>query len=160
MKLPAKIDVENLTFVVDTREQIQFDFSPNEAIRATLETGDYSAVGLEKIAVVERKSLSDFVACCGAERDRFQRELNRLKGFSNSLIVIEATWSDLSSENWRSKLTAKQVQASACSWMSQGHILAFAGSHEEAAKITKSFLFYVARYRFKEAKDLLKELAQ
>ena len=48
---------ENLTAIVDLREQLPLDLSPLRTIRGTLATGDYSVQGLENIVAIERKSL-------------------------------------------------------------------------------------------------------
>ena len=56
-RLPAMIRPENLTAIVDSREQLPLDLSPLRTIRGTLATGDYSVQGLENIVAIERKSL-------------------------------------------------------------------------------------------------------
>ncbi len=101
--------MEHLTAVVDSREQTPWDLSPMTMETNGLNVGDYSIRGLESIVAIERKSLVDFVACCGSERERFQKELDRLRGWPVSAIVIEANWADLELGQWRSKLSAKQV---------------------------------------------------
>jgi DNA excision repair protein ERCC-4 len=64
-----------MRIVVDSREQAPFLFEGYgaEVAQGTLTAGDYSLAGLESLVAVERKSLSDLVACLGRERDRFER---------------------------------------------------------------------------------------
>ena len=56
------IDPDNLTVIVDTREQLPLELSMC-TIRGTLPTGDYSILGFEEYVVVERKSLPDLIGC-------------------------------------------------------------------------------------------------
>ena len=81
--------------VVDTREQEPWGFCNVPTERGTLDTGDYSVRGLEHLVAVERKSLPDLLGCVGRERDRFKRELQRLRGYRFRLLVIEASYADL-----------------------------------------------------------------
>ena len=87
-----------------------------------------------------------------------QRELDPLRGWPVSAVVIEATWGAIQLGQWRSKLSAKQIMASFCSWVAQGHRLVLAGVAEKASEIAKGILFYAARYRLREAGELLKAI--
>lgn len=104
-----------LSIVRDTREQKRQDkalgwmfnrgFDPKpEVITRGLPTGDYSLLGLENDVIVERKTLPDLVACLGRERDRFEAELVRMRGYSAAVVIVEATMDDLSGGNYRSML--------------------------------------------------------
>ncbi len=147
--------MEHLTAVVDSREQTPWDLAPMTMETDGLSVGDYSVRGLESIVAIERKSLADFVGCCGGERNRFQKELDRLGGWPVNAIVIEANWADLELGQWRSKLSAKQVQASFCSWIAQGHRIILGRDHATAASIARAILFYAARYRVREAAGIM-----
>ena len=150
-----ELKIEHLTAIVDSREQLPWDLSPMKTETAGLSVGDYSIKGLESVVAIERKSLADLVACCGGERDRFQKELDRLRGWPVNAIVIEANWADLEKGQWRSKLSAKQVQASFCSWVAQGHRMILGRDHATAASIARAILFYAARYRIREAAGIM-----
>jgi hypothetical protein len=40
--------------------------------------------GLEELFVIERQSIADLVGCCiGESRERFERELHRLRGYTS-----------------------------------------------------------------------------
>jgi ERCC4-type nuclease len=74
---------------VDTREQAPLKFTRLRAVERALFTGDYSIVGLEESFAVERKSLDDIANCClSSNRDRFERELHRLRGYQFKRLVI------------------------------------------------------------------------
>lgn len=153
MKRDPKLS--EVTAIIDTREQTPFNLSPMKIEAGTLNVGDYSVAGLESVVAIERKSLPDLVACCGRERERFQRELDRLRGWQVSAVVIESNWQEIEAGDWRSKLTPAQVQSSLASWIAQGHTIIMGENPETAAKITRGILFYAARYRFREAAALM-----
>jgi len=150
-----ELKIEQLTAIVDTREQTPWDLAPMRIQSGTLSVGDYSVKGLENIVAIERKSLQDFVMCCGAERPRFQRELDRLRGWPVSAVIIEASWGDLELAQWRGKLSAAQVQASFASWIAQSHTMILGRDAKTSALIARGILFYAARYRHREASALM-----
>jgi DNA excision repair protein ERCC-4 len=153
-----ELKIEDLTVVVDSREQDPWSMEPCKVTVDGLIVGDYSVLGLESVIAIERKSLADFVGCCGGDRERFQRELDRLRGWPVSAVVIEASWSDFELGEWRSKLTAKQVMASFCSWIGQGHRLILGRDHQTAGRIGRGILYYAARYRLRESGALLNSI--
>lgn len=94
--------------VVDSSEQAPFVFSGIEAegkdkgrpmqvgtVVKSLDSGDYSIVGLESRVSVERKSVSDWFGSIGSGRDRFEREMQRLSEFDFAAVVIEGGWNEL-----------------------------------------------------------------
>ena len=96
-----------MKILIDTREQNPYTFSGIEGaepMRGTLETGDYSLPGLTDRVAVERKALDDAISCLGRDRERFFRELDRLRGFESAALVIEATWEMVASGWYRSRL--------------------------------------------------------
>jgi ERCC4-type nuclease len=79
-------------FVVlgDTREQRLPPFPDGVVLeRETLHEGDYTTRRLLGIAVVERKSVSDFASTITHGRDRFDREVERLKPYRFKCIAVE-----------------------------------------------------------------------
>jgi DNA excision repair protein ERCC-4 len=75
--------------VFDSREQDPLIFQNLTSVRGTLYTGDYSILGLEELIAVERKTIPDLVSCCmGENRERFERELHRLRGFRFKRLLI------------------------------------------------------------------------
>ncbi len=77
--LPALKSLDQLSemrpaIVIDTREQMPLVFRHLSAVRATLQTGDYSVLGLEHLFAVERKSLADLVMCCVGDHGLVTRD--------------------------------------------------------------------------------------
>lgn len=66
-----------------------------ETVRGTLRSGDYSLVGYESRVAVERKSLADWYGTLGKGRDRFERELERLRSYDFAAVVIEASLTEM-----------------------------------------------------------------
>ncbi len=152
----------DVTAIVDTREQTPFDLSPMATKSGTLNVGDYSVAGLEAVVSIERKSLMDFVQCCGRERDRFQRELDRLRGWPVSAVIIESTWTTIEGGTWKRpgmKITPNHVLGSLTSWISQGHTIIVA-PRPMAQRICRSVLCHSARHRFDEVKALIETITK
>lgn len=94
--------------LIDTREQRPYPFSdiPADAKegggilkirtqRVTLQQGDYSLEGFTDQVAIERKSLADLFQTIGQERDRFERELERLAGYRFAAVMVEGEWRDV-----------------------------------------------------------------
>ncbi len=153
--IPAELKPENIVAIIDQREQCPLDLFPLAVERGTLTTGDYSLRGLEKIVAIERKSLQDAIACCGRERDRFEREMHRILSYPCRALVVEATWYDIEAGEWRGDITPAQVLGSLLSWMMQGIPVLMAGDHERAGRYVARMLLLAARRRWRESRSLL-----
>jgi ERCC4-type nuclease len=154
-KLPAELRPEQVTAIVDTREQHPLDLAPLQAVSGTLPTGDYSIRGLEHVAAIERKSLPDLLGCVGVERERFEREVQRLLAFPVRALVVEATWPDLERGEWRSKVTPAAALGSVLGWIARGLPVVMAGDHERAGRYVSRLLFTAARRRWRESRALV-----
>lgn len=141
----ARIKPEQLTAIVDTREQTPLDLSPLRVERGTLSTGDYSIVGLEDEVSIERKSLGDLLACVGRERERFERELDRLRAYRVRCLVVESSWQEIEQGDWRSKLKPSQVSSSLLRWLETGIPIALVGDHARAGRFVSRLLFLAGR---------------
>jgi DNA excision repair protein ERCC-4 len=129
------------SIVCDSREQTPFDFKGYPVVYKSLSTGDYSIDGLENLICVERKSLQDFVGCCGSGRDRFKRELQRMKAYRYRHIIIEATYNKMLNGTWRSKLKPSHVTGSMVSWSNRYQIpIWLASDHEKATDLCFNLL--------------------
>lgn len=158
MKLPEKLPDSTITALIDTREQQPLDLIGLRTEAATLPTGDYSVLGLEHVVCVERKSLDDLVACCGRERARFDREVQRLLAYPVRALVIEANWEDIELENWRGSLNSKQVGESLLSWQVRGLGVMLLGHRERAGRVVASMLRRAAVHRWRELREFAKGL--
>lgn len=143
----ASLEMENLTAIYDTREGDGhvWNLAPMQMAKGKLCTADYSVKGLEDLVRVERKSLPDFLMCVGRERERFDREMIRLRGFKYRAVVVECTWEEILAGHWRSKIHPNAVRMSAMSWERRGVPIHFLGKPDFCATWVREFLFSVAR---------------
>lgn len=74
--------------ITDTREQRPLVFLNLTSERGTLQSGDYSVKGLENDFAIERKSIPDLCQSLTRGRERFERELHRLRGFDFARVLI------------------------------------------------------------------------
>jgi ERCC4-type nuclease len=158
-KLPAKLDPKNVIAIIDSREQSALNLEPLTTVTSTLPTGDYSIRGLEHVVAIERKSLQDLVACVGSERERFDREVQRLLAYPVRILVVESSWEQIESHEpinpqWRGRVTKEAVLGSLLGWQAKGISIHMAGSHERAGKHVARMLYTVARRRYAELRAL------
>ena len=100
------------TIIIDSREQAPLRFANLPAIGGTLTSGDYSFAGGEDLFSIERKSIPDLVACCaGSNRERFERELHRLRGYRFKRLMIVGTRAEIEAGEYRSNINPKAVLA-------------------------------------------------
>ncbi len=152
--IPAELRPDQVVAVVDTREQLPLALHPLRVEVGTLATGDYSVLGLEHIVAVERKGLSDLLACIGTERERFDREVQRLLGYPVRAIIAEATWQEVEAGEWRSKVTSSAAIGSLLGWVAMGIPIIMAENHERAGRYVSRLLFTAARRRYRELRAL------
>lgn len=120
--------------VIDTREQLPWNFAPNRTVRAALGQGDYSLEGLQHFVAIERKSINDLVGSLTAGRDRFKRELLRMRSLvAHPWILVECTLDDIAERRYRSKAAPSSVVGSMVSFAMKYKIqLLFASSRQLA----------------------------
>lgn len=152
--LPAKLDPSSVVSIVDSREQTPLDLSPLQTITATLATGDYTIRGLEHHVCIERKSLDDLLGCVGRDRERFDREIQRMLAYPVRVLLVEATWPQIELGQWRSKVTSSQAIGSLIGWAARGLQVELVGDHERAGRFASRLLFTVARRRYAELRAL------
>jgi hypothetical protein len=80
--------MDNLTIIIDTREQKPWMFDDHVTANRKLDTGDYSVEGLEHILAIERKRNVAEVANNITE-SRFKDVVDRLKSFKYSFVLLE-----------------------------------------------------------------------
>lgn len=144
------------TVVVDTREQIPFDFSRFEGWfagveRAALALGDYSVAGLENACVVERKELADLVRSFTVERAVFVSRLKKMSTYPHKLLVITAPLSGVKSRYAFSASNPNHVmQALMAALVGWGIPFVCTESHELGEEIAASYLYQVHLYHWLE----------
>lgn len=148
--LPIKLDPSSVFAIVDSREQLPLILDPLQTEIGTLPTGDYSLKGLEHVVCIERKSLDDLLGCVGSDRERFEREVQRMLSYPVRVLLVESTWPEIELAQWRSKLTSEHVIGSLLGWQASGISIHMAGDHERAGRHAARLLFTVARRRYAE----------
>ena len=159
MKTPAlRLHAEVLPVVIiDSREQTPLSFAHLQSRVGTLTSGDYSAAGLEHFAAIERKSVADLVASVTRERDRFERELHRLRGFSFARVIITASRESIERGEYRSAASPKAVLASCDTFeVRYGVPFVFAPDEASAAALVERWLWLCARETVKNCNELLR----
>ena len=119
------------TVVVDSREQLPYEFSgmvgPAGDMLAIptvvrgLASGDYSIEGMEDQLAVERKSMDDLFSSVTWDRDRFEREIERMNSYRSAFVVIEATWPEIMNPvehrpGWINQAEPRSVEGTIVAW--------------------------------------------
>lgn len=147
--------------VYDSREQTPLCFTQLEAVRGTLQTGDYSILGAEHLFSVERKSITDLVGCCcGSSRERFERELRRLRGHQFRRLVVIGRRSDVEAGNYHSGVKPQSVLASLDCWEVRFDCpVLWCTSPEAAARQIESWAWWYSRELVGVVNDLYRAVA-
>jgi len=146
------------TILVDTREQEPLVFARLPSVRATLVTADYSVLGLERLFAVERKDLDDLANCCsGQSRQRFERELHRLRGYPFRRLLIIGSEHDIRQAKYHSNINPQSIIGSLATWEIRFNLpVVFSASAEQAARQLERWAFYLAREIIQNANHLAK----
>jgi ERCC4-type nuclease len=146
------------TIIVDSREQCPLEFKKLPFVRGSLQSGDYSIAGCEHLFAVERKSIPDLVAStCSSERERFERELHRLRGFRFARLLICGPRSDIEAHTYRSSASPKSVLNTIAAFECRYNVAAvFAADPAEAAEKVESWAYWFTREVIAAANDLLR----
>jgi ERCC4-type nuclease len=116
---------EPFEIVIDTREQLPYDFAsvknailPFTTRVETLVTGDYSAATFQHELCIERKSKEDAFKSFGKDRERFEKEIVRMAELKFAAVVIEAEWSEIftAPPDYSQKMKPKSIIASTVAW--------------------------------------------
>lgn len=141
--------------VQDTREQAPLSFGAWPVVVAGLKSGDYSIAGHEHRVALERKSLGDLFGCVGRERDRFERELERLAEMDYAAVVVEASLADVLAGVERSLVTPQAAAGSLVAWsVKYGLPIWFAGDRRLAAALVLKALAKFWKYRIAQPAKL------
>jgi len=87
-------NVDPFTIIVDTREQLPWEFGAHTTSREKLDTGDYSIQGLEHLLTIERKQSVSEVANNITEK-RFPAFLDRMSGIPHKFMLFEFDLDDV-----------------------------------------------------------------
>jgi DNA excision repair protein ERCC-4 len=167
LKLPALRGLGTLAdhepvIVIDTREQDPLSFTRLQSVRGTLTTADYSVFGLESLFAVERKSIGDLVGCCvGENRERFERELHRLRGFRFKRLLIVGTETEILNGDYRSNIKPAAVMATLGAFEARYDLpVVFRPSPELAAAQIERWAFWFSREMVEVVNNLWRSARQ
>ncbi|MDB6110473.1 MAG: hypothetical protein JWR69_2223 [Pedosphaera sp.] len=160
--LPALRSLGNLAeckpvIVVDSREQLPLAFTRLASVRAGLNAGDYSFRGGETLFGVERKSIQDLVGCCtGANRERFERELIRLRGYRFKRLLVIGERADVAAQRYRGSVSPKAVLATLAAFEARYDVpVVWCPTPEAGALQVESWAWWYSREVVKAANGLL-----
>jgi len=143
--------------VIDTREQTPLVFTNLPSVPGTLTSGDYAPRGLEHLCAIERKSAADLVASVTHERERFERELHRLRGMRFARVIVTASRESIASGLYRSNANPRAVLASCDTFEVRYNIpFVFVEDDVAAAALVERWVFLFCREMVSGANDLLR----
>ena len=149
------------TIITDTREQDPLTFANLPTERRTLTTGDYSVLGFERDFCIERKSVADLVQSATFERERFERELVRMRGYSFRRLLIVGTLADIEAHRYRSQTNPKSVIASVTAFEIRYQLpVCYCPTPEAAAAQIERWATYFVRERLIAASETMRRYGE
>jgi ERCC4-type nuclease len=147
LRHPGDMAARRPCVVIDTREQEPLPIARLPVVRAGLYTGDYSVAGLEALFAVERKSIPDLVSCCAASnRERFENELHRLRGFRFRRLLVIGTRGEIEAGAYRSSIRPAAVLGTLAAFEVRYDCpVVFEPDPASAARRVESWAWYAAR---------------
>ncbi len=146
MKIPLVEGGAGLPVIcIDTREQTPLEFQHFPTVRGTLATGDYGLDDLPRQMSVERKSMSDLVGSLTAERDRFERELDRMAAFPFRRLLVVGGLMELHGILARRKATAASIIGSLRAIDATRVPVVRVDTPQRAAELVELWAWYVYR---------------
>lgn len=140
------------TIIVDTREQEPFEFRATDRCAGSesskLDCGDYAIKDHTELIVIERKKgVDELCGNFGANRERFERELERMKTIRFKYVVVEDYWSSIFKPSY-SRMPPNVIFESIFALeLKYGIHFIFAGSRTMAHNITRSLLLRAYKYK-------------
>lgn len=127
------------TVVIDTREQRPLSFSRLLSVRGTLQTGDYSILGMEKEVAIERKSVPDLLNSLTGARKRFMAEIDRMREYAFRRLAVIGTPAELKSVLSRRNVSLSAITGSLASLEASVPVVYFP-TPEDAARGVEAWL--------------------
>jgi len=142
----------------DTREREPLKFTRLPSVKRPLFTGDYSILGLEDSFAIERKSIDDLVGCCmNSNRDRFEHELHRLRGYRFKRLLVVCSREDIGEGRYHSKISPKAVLATLGAFEIKFDLpIVFIETPEAAALLFERWVWWFSKEVVENANDLLR----
>lgn len=149
---------EQITVIRDSREQTPADLTPMKMITGTLVTGDYSIRGLESLVSIERKTLQDLIGCVGRERERFEREIQRLRAYETRALFIDGSLDDMRQGKYRGAVHPNSAIGSVMGWMQTGLPVMFCNDTATMNDLMRRFLYITAQRYYKKVHPFIEAL--
>lgn len=147
-----------MIILVDTREQQPYSFDSYEGVtvhRAGLESGDYSLPDHQHIVAIERKSIDDLIGCLTTGRERFAKELHRLRPYLLRAVVVEASMEDVARGRYKSQMAPQAALQSILAFMVRFSIpFIFAGNRRGGEYTTHGLLWKYCQEQEKRFKAI------
>lgn len=167
MKLTDKVIADilaDMVIIVDTREQrnehilkyfkdnnIKYEIKKLDTADYSFELPNYPELSLDRMFLVEKKnSLDEISGNFSKDRERFQREFERVGEASIHLLIEGATWKKLLKGSYRSKLNPKSFKASLLSWSIRYNCQVWFVGEDESPEILHSILHYELLEKLKD----------
>jgi DNA excision repair protein ERCC-4 len=148
-----------IIIVQDSREQYGYEgLFDHPCVLGTLESGDYSVLGLEHLISIERKSLPDLLSSLTNGRPRFEAELKRARFLHKFYILVECAPADLLVSDFgkMSRAHPNSIWGTICTWSSRYHPFLFGGTRRDSAKLCEGILSAYAKEFLKGTHALTK----
>jgi len=144
------------TIVIDTREQNPLVFENCLTEPATLTTGDYSIKHLDTLFSVERKSVSDLTSSLTQGRERFIREMLRLRSYEFRRLLIIGTRQQIQDHDYRSRAAPNAILGSLNTFEIRYSIpVVFIKSRSKAAEQVEIWARYYFSEKIKQAQSII-----
>lgn len=130
------------TVVIDTREQLPYNFGPDvPVVRRAMVTGDYSIDGFEEIFAVERKSLEDLLKSITWDRARFKAEISRGNELGRFKVVIESDKQTVLNWDYQRNVHPNAVMGTLNEWARWNKVdFVWCGTRDRAQEATLDML--------------------
>ena len=129
---PKIVIPDGFTLIVDTREQTPLFTTKPWIIYRKLDQADYSILGFEDKIAIERKSITDLLNVMGISRKRFEKEIERLRGYWWKGLLIEGTEKDVYDIHKHSSVNLNARYHTLASWEIRGFHIYYAESKKKA----------------------------
>lgn len=131
--------------LTDTREQAPLPFEHFPTTRTMLQTGDYSAHGMQDLLAIERKSIPDLLRSITQERERFTKELARLRCYPTRALLIVGTHADMKAALNKREINLEALKGTLANISALYCPLICTPTPQEAAARIESLAWYIWR---------------
>lgn len=108
--------MNNIIIQIDKREKKPLIIDGYECELVTLPVGDYGIKGFSDWnnpgLIIERKSVVDLAQSLGRGRERFKREIQKMRAFRSAWILIEGPRNEVELGLYESRINPKSILAS------------------------------------------------